>query len=187
VAEIIELSKQNGLRDKIVMAKWSLLRQEGDHENNMKVLDAGQGEFILSRRQHEHLDVSQYGPCPSCFAWLRLDKTLFKHQKTCPAVIIGNETANASYGELRVRSLGVAGKLSRHASRALTVEVFPIMKHDDISCTAQNDPLILALGNLWMSKNIGNRLKRKYYTSSRMRGATLSATRRLNMVIISVK
>ena len=43
VAEIIELSKQNGLRDKIVMAKWSLLRQEGDHENNMKVLDAGQG------------------------------------------------------------------------------------------------------------------------------------------------
>jgi len=45
------------------------------------------------------------------------------------------------------------------------------MTNDIISKTAQQDPLIICLGNTWMCRNIGNKLKRKYYTSSRMREA----------------
>lgn len=36
---------------------------------------------------------------------------------------------------------------------------------------AQGDPLIVALGNNWVIRKVGNRLKRKYYTSSHMRTA----------------
>ena len=81
MVEIVELSKQRGAKDKIVKAKWDILRQEGDHNHNMEVLDSGEGEFIMSRRQHDRLDVSSYGPCPSCLAWLRLEKTLFRYRK----------------------------------------------------------------------------------------------------------
>jgi hypothetical protein len=43
------------------------------------------------------------------------------------------------------------------------------MTPDKISDVAQKDDLIVTLGNLWMRRNIGNKLKRCYYSSSRMR------------------
>lgn len=63
---------------------WNMLRNKGDHMNNKRVLSEGEGEIIISRRQHQELDISKYGPCPSCFVWLKLDKTMFRHQKICP-------------------------------------------------------------------------------------------------------
>ena len=68
-------------------------------------------------------------------------------------------------------SMQTAGRISTSASKALQEEVFKIMTVDEISNIAQSDKLIISLGNLWLLKNAGNRLKRKYYTSSHMRGA----------------
>ena len=48
-------------------------------------------------------------------------------------------------------------------------EVFTIMTPDEVTETAQQDPLILALGESWLKRNIGNIEKRKYYASGRMR------------------
>ncbi len=44
-----------------------------------------------------------------------------------------------------------------------------MMTRDDCSKIAQNDGLIVALGESWLRRNIDNKVKRKYYASSRMR------------------
>ena len=43
------------------------------------------------------------------------------------------------------------------------------MKSVAIGEEARSDPLIVAIGNEWMIKNLGNRLMRKSYTSHAMR------------------
>lgn len=143
-----------------------MLRNRGDHSHNEKVIAKGIGELILGRRQQKQIKLEDYGPCPGCLQWLKLDITMHKHQKVCPAKTDNERTS--SKGELRVQSMYLCGKLQ---SKALINEVFPIMTNDIISKTAQQDPLIICLGNTWMCRNIGNKLKRKYYTSSRMREA----------------
>ena len=72
---------------------------------------------------------------------------------------------------MRIASLVRAGRLNVNATDALKNEVFKIMTPDEVGNVAMNDSLIIMLGNIWMAKNIDNKLKRKYYTSSRMRDA----------------
>ena len=43
------------------------------------------------------------------------------------------------------------------------------MKNDHISKVARSDPLIVALGNLAMKRNIGNKVMRPYNVSSDIR------------------
>ena len=45
------------------------------------------------------------------------------------------------------------------------------MSNNEITKVAQEDVLIVCLGNSWLRRNCGNKLKRRYYTSSRMRQA----------------
>lgn len=59
-----------------------------------------------------------------------------------------------------VQSAILSGRLPTTASNSLILGSFP-----DV---AKSDPLIIALGNYLMRQNIGNKLKRKNYTSSRM-------------------
>ena len=120
------------------------------------------------------LNVEEYGPRLNCKEWLRL--TIIKcHQATCPA---NDVSCRMSSGCLLVQSNMISGRLRTEASKALVDKVFSIMRQDDIGQAACTDPLIVALGNDWMIKNVGNRLMRKYYTSNIMR---LSARLKLNL------
>jgi hypothetical protein len=74
-------------------------------------------------------------------------------------------------GEARVNSAAIVGNILPTASKQLISQVFPIMTNDNLSKIAQEDPLIVGLGNFWLRENIGNKLKRKNYTSQKMRGA----------------
>ncbi|XP_069114279.1 uncharacterized protein [Argopecten irradians] len=62
-------------------------------------------------------------------------------------------------------------EVSDAPSQKLVSEVYTIMSRDDVTECAKGDPLIVSLGNNWLKRNMGNKLKRKYYSSSRMRGA----------------
>ena len=65
---------------------------------------------------------------------------------------------------------------------ALVQEVFPIMRNDNLAKIAKNDAVIVSLGNQWMQRNIGNRIMRKYYTSSVMR---LAAQLKVHLQLIT--
>ena len=45
------------------------------------------------------------------------------------------------------------------------------MTKDELTDVAQNDTLIISLGESWLRRSIDNRLKRKYYSSQHMRQA----------------
>ena len=47
--------------------------------------------------------------------------------------------------------------------------VLSIMNQEAVSEIAQNDPLIMMLGESWLRRNVANLEKRNYYASSRMR------------------
>lgn len=170
VKDILLLREESSCDRKLIQAKWDLLRNEGDHTHNCKVMKEGKGQFIVARRNiKEDFKISDYGPCPHCFLWMKLKVTMSRHQKVCAAFRTNKDTYfQKSKGELRIQSLALSERIS--ASKQLR-EVLPIMTNDITSEIAQNDFLILALGSHWLSRNVGNVLKRKYYTSSRMREA----------------
>ena len=164
IKEIENMKTVHGKRHREVRRKWDIIRNEGDHMHNIKVIEDGSGEIILGRRQTGKFDVSKYGPCPNCSVWILLT-TMSNHQNLCPA----SQKSKLGKRELRVASLHQSGRISQTASKSLTSEVFTIMTNDEIGNIAMNDKFIIALGNMWMTKNMGNELKRKYYTSNRMR------------------
>ena len=150
---------------------WDILRNRGDHLHNMEVLKRKNGRAILSRRPSV-FKFASFGPCPNCLEWIQLDRTLDKHKPLCPGV---EDTAGMipkttpTRNESIMQSLVISNRIGTLASAALKNEVFTIMTRDEVSGVAQKDDLIVLFGNTWMKKNCGNKMKRKYYTSSRMR------------------
>ena len=158
--------------------KQKLLRFRGDHENNLNVIRKKKGELLIPRR-HPNMsdfDVNEYGPCAMCLEWLKLEPSIVKHAANCD----GHDDRYRK-GELMIQSAILTEKVCTEASKLLLKEVFPIMTRDEATEIAQSDALIVALGNSWLRRNFDNKSKRKYYTSSHMRGAArlLSAGRKL--------
>ena len=148
--------------------KQNLLRFSGDHEHNLNVIRNKKGELLIARRQpnNSSFDANEYGPCPMCLQWMKLEPSIVKHASNCD----GHEE-HFKKGELMIQLAILTEKVNVDASKLLLNEVFPIMTRDNTSETAQSDSLIVALGNSWLRRNFDNRNKRKYYTSSHMRGA----------------
>ena len=50
----------------------SLLRNSGDYEHNLEVIQIGEGELAVGRRLtgKNAIDTSQMGPCPRCKLWM---------------------------------------------------------------------------------------------------------------------
>ncbi|KAJ8017713.1 hypothetical protein HOLleu_44683 [Holothuria leucospilota] len=144
-----------------------ILRNKGDNLHNKKVLHKKHGEVVLGRRQNENhgsFSISEYGPCPSCLEWLKLD-VIPRHQ--CPKR--SEKLAHQTKSSLLIQSAVLSGRFNVKASKMMMEEVFPIMRLDAIGQVARSDNLIVSLGNLWLQRSIGNELMRKYYTSAAMR------------------
>ncbi|KAJ8018205.1 hypothetical protein HOLleu_43939 [Holothuria leucospilota] len=148
----------------------AILRNKGDNDHNKKVLKRKKGEVILARRDgdenQESFSIKEYGPCPMCFEWLKLS-VIARHQGKCPAN--KERPTHQTKGHLLIQSSVIAGKLHAKASEKMLKEVYPIMRNDAIGLLARSDSLIIALGNQWLVRNLGNPLMRKYYVSAVMR------------------
>jgi hypothetical protein len=144
----------------------NLIRHKGNNQHNERVQRAEQGEILLSRRkQTQDFQVDDYGPCPNCLEWVSLD-LISKHFKTCPAEGKG---LVKSKGAAIMESKNLKGKLVIGGSKKLRGDVFPSMTRDEITEIAQGDALICSLGDIWLMKNIDNKLRYKNSTSFRMR------------------
>ncbi|KAH3754703.1 hypothetical protein DPMN_189384 [Dreissena polymorpha] len=131
----------------------------------MKTIKRGRGEILLERRPTKDFNLSNYGPCPYCLLWVA-KALLKKHHKSC----VGRDTGqNETIGTLVTHSDSISGRIQPIASERLIKETFSIMNKDEIGKVAQSDTFIIQLGNQWMEKNIGNKLKRGVYTSQIMR------------------
>lgn len=149
----------------------TILRNRGDNEHNNNVMAKKKGEIILTRRPTEGDDgsfsVEEYGPCPMCLEWLKV-QVIPRHHSTCVAHDKG-KIERITKGNLLIQSAVLCGRLQYSASDTMVKEVYPIMRDDEIGKVAKSDPLITALGNQWMRRNLGNKLMRKHYVSAAMR------------------
>nr|XP_034315262.1 uncharacterized protein LOC117685101 isoform X2 [Crassostrea gigas] len=142
----------------------TLIRNKGNNNHNLRVLAAEEGEILLTRRRKSNqFNVKDYGPCPNCQERIVLENVT-KHMVACPI----QENID-SKGAPIIQSKIMAGKISSSASTKLKTEVFPSMIRDKTTEIAQGDHLIIVLGNIWLMKNAGNKLRRKNFTSFRMR------------------
>nr|XP_034315953.1 uncharacterized protein LOC117685616 [Crassostrea gigas] len=142
----------------------TLIRNKGNNNHNLRVLAAEEGEILLTRRRKSNqFNVKDYGPCPNCQEWIVLEN-ITKHMVACPI----QENID-SKGAAIIQSKIMAGKISSSASTKLKTEVFPSMIRHKTTEIAQGDHLITVLGNIWLMKNAGNKLRRKNFTSFRMR------------------
>lgn len=144
---------------------FTSLRKRGDDKHNRQVLEKGEGEIILARRPTTEFDITNFGPCPDCREWVLL-KSIKYHFRECTKKL---EMTRRKKKDLVLQSQILAGHIKGRQSPQMMKEVFPIMSSDNVTTIAQNDRLILALGESWIKRNIGNVEKRKYYASSRMR------------------
>ena len=142
---------------------FTTLRKLGDDKHNRKVIDEKKGELVISRKSDDLLDVSKYGPCCKCREWCLLSG-LAKHYKRCEK---GKTKMSKKCIVLAAQIL--AGHIVGKPSKLMLNEVYRIMKDDDCTRNAQNDVLILSLGESWLRRNLDNVEKRKYYASGRMR------------------
>ena len=174
------LTEKCPLKKKSLIAErkrlFGILRNRGNHQHNIGVLEKGEGEVILMRRPTSDFNVDDFGPCPDCQGWL-VKTRMWDHQHYhC----IGREHVKGK-NELLNESDVLAGKYS-HASPQLKNIVFPSMKRDSITTIAKNDCLIVALGDATLAKNVRNKLRRKHYASDQMRQAArlLDSARRID-------
>ena len=150
-------------------ALQDILRNKGDDLHNCKVLQLKDGEVLLSRRKiSSDFDVSKYGPCIDCREWVLLD-CLPQHKLCCPVQNLHGREEKKTKGQLIMESKILTGVIKTAGSTKLKKDVFPTMQRDTITEIAQNDELIIALGDVWLMKNIGNKLRRNSFTSFRMR------------------
>ena len=149
-----------------------LLRMKADHEHNRRVIAKKKGEILLARKDHKgnFFNIENYGPCPYCFEWLSLS-FVKRHIPDCLALKDDTRRPRPRLGEIKVQSRILSGILQTSASQLLQREVLPIMRTDAIGVAAQSDDLIIALGNEWMFRNVGNKISRRHYTSQVMRMA----------------
>jgi hypothetical protein len=152
---------------KLKEKKKDILRIEGDHRHNKKVVEEKKGEMILSRRPpDDNFDHTNYGPCVSCKLWL-LKNSLVKHMKTCSGdkkPVIRKKRYLQTMSEAVIDSTTPSGD-----KQLLTKEVFTIMTRDEVGVVAMNDTLTCKLGEYWMKNCVDNKKKRAYWASQHMR------------------
>ncbi|MEW8545003.1 MAG: hypothetical protein AB2693_15875, partial [Candidatus Thiodiazotropha sp.] len=136
---------------------------------NLQVLSEKKGELLVFRRPKDTFNHEMFGPCPKCLEWM-LKSSLPKHQKTCSAYTDNTDKQQRpKKKELLLETDILTNRLPKEGSALLKKEVFKMMKADLVGKTAKTDLLIIILGESWLRRNISNEVKRKYYSSSRMR------------------
>ena len=150
--------------DEFRKPNFDRLRKLGDDAHNQEVIRKNKGELLLCRRPTDILCANDFGPCPLCRDWVRLDN-IKKHNEKCK----DSDKRRMTKRELLLHSDIISGRITGKASTLLQKEVISTMRNDDITKVAQADPVIVSLGESWLRRSIDNIGKRKYYASQHMR------------------
>ena len=152
----------------------TLIRYEHNHRYNLQSVSLG-GEVFLERRTAEDEDensdvcLKDFGPCHRCKTWTKKQQ-LWRHQRTC---ICTNTTPDSDSTSLPSAQLSTLSDIISHRMsndcQMLTKEVLNKLRTDEVGEIVRSDFIILKLGKMWITKNVGNILKRGKYTSQVLR------------------
>jgi hypothetical protein len=128
-------------------SQLDLLRNKGNNKHNLKVIKYKKGGLIIARR-HQTFNVDDYGPCPECLEWFKLQGNFGRHKDHCPCNIDLTKKVAMMYSSV------VQDKIGKKNSNIMKEKVFSCMHRDSITAVALKDRLIIALGEIWIQKNL---------------------------------
>ncbi|XP_039283303.1 uncharacterized protein LOC120351152 [Nilaparvata lugens] len=136
VAEILAQPKGSAMRRSMI----EKLRKKGNFNYNTNVLREKSGNIITVQRPTNDCNIEKYLPCKLCLGFFSKNR-LYRHMKDCKENSGKESSRNAqSAGQ----ALLVVANFS--CSDSLKTKIFPIMRNDKISKTAQEDELICEFG-----------------------------------------
>ena len=148
------------------------LRFEGDHLHNLKVKEFKEGELLIQRKacSKEEFNFLEYGPCSECLQWIKLESSVFNHQKNCPKrdVSSKSDSKNSLIWQARI----LTGEVETSGSEIFKKEVLVKMGKDAVSDCAKGDFMIRNLGEVWLAKSVDHKLRRARIASFQMRLAS---------------
>lgn len=144
VAATLALPKHSKERKK----QWDQIRNRGNFNHNLKVINSEQGAIIPLRRPSSKARRDEYLPCTKCLGFAS-KKHLRKHTRTCKSYRSGTETGTEIttakphhyiQGSMALLPCGPAD------SSCFKNDIINRMAHDQVSLIVRNDPLILMYG-----------------------------------------
>ncbi|KAG9268080.1 hypothetical protein AMEX_G18978 [Astyanax mexicanus] len=157
------------------------IRNKGDFEHNIEVLENGDGQLITWRQPEANARPNDYLPCPQCWGFF-VKTDLWKHQISCRV--------------RQVKNMKKTKRIQLHASRLVPVSssssgckaVLQSMQQDDVSICVRNDPLICKFGDVLFEKH-GHQKFQHSYIGQKMRelGRFLIAAREIDKSIHSLQ
>ena len=185
----IRIQKILGASDKDERKKeLERIRNMGNFNHNLKILQKGEGTLIISRRPKSTRMADEYLPCMHCFAFIHEDE-MWRHTKHCifnpnqgqegDAMVDGDDELDTEIrgikgqdeGDKRATSKKIQCRMflegASHADEsmgddhfALSEAVISRMRHGPVRSLVEKDKLILKFGSILLNK-IGSKKDRK--------------------------
>lgn len=140
VAKILAKPKKSQERK----GMWTLLRNRGNFEHNIKALMTG-GSLIVDRRPSQEKPVDDFLPCPYCLAFIGKDD-IWRHTKNCPFVDVERDQHSVK----KAATLLLEG--STNKSDQEMIAITNGMKNDEVTQCVKTDSLLCILGTNMIKK-----------------------------------
>ena len=149
---------------------WEKIRKKGNYGHNVTVLKSGKGKIIPFRRPTSVKGVSNYIPCSHCLGFF-LKADIWKHIQNCTMNIKNNKSDKQKIS-CRPHEHQQAGAALLPTPTDVATQfkdmILHTMTHDEVSFTAKNDRVILAVGQYLWGKN-GHFKNQHQYIKQKMR------------------
>ncbi|XP_067352979.1 uncharacterized protein [Channa argus] len=138
------------------------LRNKGDWQHNLKVLQEGEGEIVTWKQPSKKASVEDYLPCQHCYAMFRRTE-LWRHEKSC-RVKIGEK----GKGKRRRVQKASSKLIPIRASSEGIQKVIHSMLQDNVTCQVRSDEMICTYGDALFAKK-GREQSQHRYIAQKMR------------------
>ncbi|XP_055017813.1 uncharacterized protein LOC129411297 isoform X2 [Boleophthalmus pectinirostris] len=138
------------------------LRNKGDWQHNLRVLEEGSGEIVPWRRPTKTVDVKNYLPCQHCYAMF-VRTELWRHEKTC------RERKDQRDKRKRVRVQKSSSQLIPITESSEGVQkIIHSMQQDHVTSHIRDDKMICTYGDALFAKK-GREQSQHRYIAQKLR------------------
>ncbi|KAL7372217.1 hypothetical protein ABVT39_012227 [Epinephelus coioides] len=137
------------------------LRNKGDWQHNLKVLEDGSGEIVTWKQPSKGASVEDYLPCQHCYAMFKR-KELWRHMKSCR-----EKKGDKVQGKRRAQKASSELIPIKDSSEGLQ-KIIHSMIQDHVTSHIRGDEMICTYGNALFAKK-GREQSQHRYIAQKMR------------------
>ncbi|XP_059900285.1 uncharacterized protein LOC132451691 isoform X2 [Gadus macrocephalus] len=158
------------------------LRNKGDWQHNIKVLEEGNGEIVTWRQPTEKASVQDYLPCEHCYAMFKRTE-LWRHGRSC-----GERNRETEKGKRRRVQKASSQLLPIMESAGGVTKVIHTMLQDNVTSHIRSDEMICKYGDALFARK-GREQSQHGYIAQKLRelGRFVLAAKKIDKSVKSLK